>query len=157
MRPFRQSHSKGLVGLSDDLRILIKGYRQAMPVRKTETRIPLQSAASDLGEASVAADGRCALVSFITSPLVVNRENTYVVFVTDAGLATQAATFEWSFSENGGTASTQSTQVGEAKFIRRRTPEVSASPCESWIRQTRSRLTSRSLNPWFLFTQVLKR
>jgi hypothetical protein len=87
-----------------------------MPVRKTETRIPLQSTASDLGEASVAADGRCALVSFITAPLVVNRENTYVVFVTDAGLATQAASFEWSFSENGGTASTQSTQVGEAFY-----------------------------------------
>ena len=87
-----------------------------MPVRKTETRIPLGAAASDLGEASVAADGRCALVSFITSPLVVNRENTYVVFVTDAGLAAQAQSFEWSFSENGGSASTQSTQVGEAVY-----------------------------------------
>jgi hypothetical protein len=87
-----------------------------MPVRKTETRIPLGAAAADLGEASVAADGRCALVSFITSPLVVNRQNTYVVFVTDAGLAAQAQSFEWSFSENGGSASTQSTQVGEASY-----------------------------------------
>src|SRR5690348_11025797 len=96
-----------------------------MPVRKTETRIPLQFAASDLGEASVAADGRCALVSFITSPLVVNRENTYVVFVTDAGLAAQAATFEWSFSENGGTASTQSAQVGEAVYTPQDTGSLS--------------------------------
>ncbi|MDB6103050.1 MAG: hypothetical protein JWO52_3049 [Gammaproteobacteria bacterium] len=64
----------------------------------------------------MAADGRCALVSFITSPVVVNRENTYVVFVTDAGLAAQAESFEWSFSENGGTASTQSTQVGVAVY-----------------------------------------
>lgn len=87
-----------------------------MPVRKTETRFPLGSAAADLGEAFVAADGRCALVSFITSPVVVNRENTYVVFVTDAGLAAQAESFEWSFSENGGTASTQSTQVGVAVY-----------------------------------------
>jgi hypothetical protein len=87
-----------------------------MPVRKTETRIPQGAAASDLGEAFVAADGRCALVSFITSPLVVNRENTYVVFVTDSGLATSAASFEWSFSENGGTASTQSTPIGEAAY-----------------------------------------
>ena len=73
-----------------------------MAVRKTETRIPTGLVASDLGESFVAADGRCALVSFITSPLAVNRENTYVVFVTDAGLAAQAHSFEWSFSENGG-------------------------------------------------------
>lgn len=98
-----------------------------MPVRKTETRIPVGSAASDLGEASVAADGRCALVSFITSPLVVNRENTYVVFVTDAGLAAQAESFEWSFSENGGTASTQTTQVGEAVYSPQGTGSLSAS------------------------------
>ena len=87
-----------------------------MPVRKTETRIPAGSSASDLGESFAAADGRCALVSYITSPLVVGRENTYVVFITDTGLASQAQSFEWSFSENGGTATTQSTQVGEAVY-----------------------------------------
>jgi hypothetical protein len=87
-----------------------------MPVRKTETRIPAGLAASDLGESTLATDGRCALVSFITSPLVVSRENTYVVFVTDSGLASQAQSFEWSFSENGGTASTQSTPTGEAVY-----------------------------------------
>jgi hypothetical protein len=96
-----------------------------MPVRKTETRIPFGAAASDLGEASVAADGRCALVSFITSPLVVNRENTYVVLVTDAGLAAQAQSFEWSFSENGETATTQSTQVGEAVYLPQGTGSLS--------------------------------
>jgi hypothetical protein len=96
-----------------------------MPVRKTETRFPLGSAAPDLGEAFVAADGRCALVSFITSPVVVNRENTYVVFVTDAGLAAQAESFEWSFSENGGTASTQSTQVGVAVYTPQGTGSLS--------------------------------
>ena len=96
-----------------------------MPVRTTETRIPVGSVASDLGEASVAADGRCALVSFITSPLVVNRGNTYVVFVTDAGLAAQAQSFEWSFSENGGTASAQSTQIGEADYTSQGTGSLS--------------------------------
>ena len=87
-----------------------------MPVRKTETRIPAGSSASDLGESVVAADGRCTLVSYITSPLVVGRENTYVVFITDTGLASQAASFEWSFSENGGTTTTQSTDVGETAY-----------------------------------------
>jgi hypothetical protein len=94
-----------------------------MPVRKTETRIPAGLAASDLGESAVATDGRCTLVSFITSPLVVSRENTYVVFVTDSGLASQTQSFEWSFSENGGTASTQSAQNGEAVY----SPQVTGS------------------------------
>jgi len=90
--------------------------RELMPVRKAESRIPAGFAAGDLGEAAVATDGRCALVSFITSPLVVNRENVYVVFVTDAGLAAAAQSYEWSFSENGGTAVTQSTLVGETVY-----------------------------------------
>jgi len=98
-----------------------------MAVRKTETRIPTGLVASDLGESFVAADGRCALVSFITSPLVVNRENPYVVFVTDAGLAAQAQSFEWSFSENGGTATTQTTEVGEAVYSPQGTGSLSAS------------------------------
>ena len=96
-----------------------------MPVRKTETRIPAGLAAADLGSSFVAADGRCALVSFITDPLVVDRENTYVVFVTDAGLAAQAQTFEWSFSENGGAATTQSTQAGEAVYSPQETGSLS--------------------------------
>jgi hypothetical protein len=87
-----------------------------MPIRKTETRIPAGSSAADLGESFVAADGRCALVSYVTSPLVVGRENTYVVFITDTGLAAAAESFDWSFSENGGTATTQSTQIGEAVY-----------------------------------------
>ena len=88
-----------------------------MPLRKTEARIPAGLAASDLGEAAVAPDGRCALVSFITSPLVSNRENTYVVFVTDSGLAAQAGSYEWSFSENGAAPSAQTTQVGEVVYV----------------------------------------
>jgi hypothetical protein len=87
-----------------------------MGVRKTESRIPANFKPDDLGQAVVAADGRCALVSFITSPLVIDRENTYVVFVTDAALAGSANSFEWSFTENGGVANTQTTEVGEVSY-----------------------------------------
>jgi len=87
-----------------------------MPVRKTETRIPDGFGAADLGESAVAPDGGCALVSFIAAPLVVGRANTYVVFVTDAGLAAQAQSFEWSFSENGASASTQTTSIGQCLY-----------------------------------------
>jgi hypothetical protein len=87
-----------------------------MPARKTESRIPANFQAADLGEAVVAPDGRCALVSFITSPLAVNRENTYIVFVTDAAVSTEAESFEWMFTENAGAPSTQTTQFGEIAY-----------------------------------------
>lgn len=95
-------------------------------------------AASDLGESTVAADGRCALVSFITSPLVVNRENNYVVFVTDAALAGQANSIDWAFSENGGTASSQSSRSVK-RFTPRNALAVSASPYESSMGRTGER------------------
>ena len=88
-----------------------------MTVRKTESRIPANFQASDLGEAVVSADARCALVSFITSPIVVGRENAYVVYVTDAGLASSVQSYEWSFIENGGTPSVQSTEHGECSYV----------------------------------------
>ena len=72
-----------------------------MPIRKTESRIPANYQASDFGEVAEAADGRCALVSFATAPIVATRDNTYVLFVTDAALAANAASFEWTFRENG--------------------------------------------------------
>jgi len=87
-----------------------------MPVRKTESRIPASLQASDLGQAITANDGRCALVSFITSPLAINRENVYVLFVTEAGLASKADSFEWAFTENDGAPSTQTTQLGEIAY-----------------------------------------
>jgi hypothetical protein len=85
-------------------------------VRKTESRIPGTLQASDLGEGIVATDGRCALVSFISAPLAVNRENTYVVFVTDAALAATTASFEWSFSEDPGESTTQTTDFGQTSY-----------------------------------------
>jgi hypothetical protein len=84
-----------------------------MGVRKTESRIPANFKPDDLGQAVVAADGRCALVSFITSPLVIDRENVYVVFITDTALAAVSQSFEWSFTDNEGIPDTQTTQYGE--------------------------------------------
>jgi hypothetical protein len=87
-----------------------------MPARKTESRIPTNLQASDLGQAVVASDGRCALVSFVTSPIVVNRDNVYVLLVTDPALATAAAAFEWAFAGDGGTPIVQTTLHGEAIY-----------------------------------------
>ena len=84
-----------------------------MSARKTESRIPANFQASDLGEAVVASDARCALVSFVTSPLVVGRENGYIVFVTDSALASSVESFEWTIIENGGPPNTQTIQHGE--------------------------------------------
>lgn len=96
-----------------------------MPVRKTENRIPANFQASDLGEAVVAGDGRCALVSFVTSPLVVGRENVYVAFVTDAALASSAQSFEWSFTENADPPDTHTTGHGEFAYSPRSTGQLS--------------------------------
>ncbi len=84
-----------------------------MPVRKTESRMPLNLQASDLGQAVVAADGRWALISFISSPLVINRENVYVVFITDTGLAAATSSFEWTFAESAGAPSVATSAFGE--------------------------------------------
>src|SRR5262245_29818007 len=84
-----------------------------MAVRKTEARIPDGFQPSDFGEASVTGDGRAALISFVTTPLVVGRENVYVVFVTDASLATAADSFEWSLAENDQPPQVQTTGQGE--------------------------------------------
>lgn len=87
-----------------------------MTVRKTESRLPTNFQASDLGESAVAIDGRSVLVSFVTAPLAVDRENRYIVLVTDAGLASAVQSFEWSFIENGGTPQTQTTTIGEISY-----------------------------------------
>jgi len=58
-----------------------------MTVRKTENRIPADFQPSDLGEAGVTADGRAALISFVSTPLVVGREN--VQTGTDCGIGSR--------------------------------------------------------------------
>ncbi|MBV7530645.1 hypothetical protein [Chitinophaga sp. sic0106] len=87
-----------------------------MAVRKTESRIPAGLQPSDLGQAFVAPDNRCCLVSFIHSPLVLNRENTYVVLVTDAALAGNISNYEWTFTENANPPSVQTTTAGEIGY-----------------------------------------
>lgn len=87
-----------------------------MPVRKTESRIPVNLQPSDLGQEVVAPDGRCALVSFISSPLVINRQNVCVIFITDASLAAVASSFEWTFRESGGPPKVETSQFGEIAY-----------------------------------------
>lgn len=87
-----------------------------MGVRKTESRLPANHSATDLGQSFASPDGRCTVVSFISNPLVVDRENKYVLFVTDAGLAGTVQSFEWNFNESGGATSTQTTQIGEFAY-----------------------------------------
>src|SRR5262249_24563070 len=87
-----------------------------MPVRKTESRIPANFTPADLGEAVVATDGRCALVSFISAPLAVSRKNIYVIFVTDPALAASVESFEWSFTDDTGTPVLKTTDFGQVDF-----------------------------------------
>ncbi len=88
-----------------------------MSVRKTESRLPAGLQSADLGEAVTSADGRCTLVSFITAPLAVGRENTYVVFVTDTALAASIKSYEWSFTENESPPIIHTTNFGEISYI----------------------------------------
>ena len=87
-----------------------------MSVRKTESRIPANFQAADLGHAVPGADGRCTLVAFMSSPIVRGRDNTYVVFVTDAGLAGQVQNYEWVISENGTETKRETTSVAEYTY-----------------------------------------
>jgi hypothetical protein len=87
-----------------------------MGVRRIETRLPEGLQPDDLGEAMAATDGRCALVSFLTSPLPAGHENTYVVFVTDSALAGSVQSYEWVIEEDGAFPSTQKTDVGELTY-----------------------------------------
>lgn len=87
-----------------------------MAIRKTESRLPANFQVSDLGEFAMAGDSRAVLVSFITAPLAVDRDNQYVVLVIDVGLASATQSFEWRFVENGGAPQTQTTSIGEATY-----------------------------------------
>lgn len=88
-----------------------------MSVRKTESKIPIGFQPVDLGEAVTSLDGRCSIVSFITAPLTVARENVYVVFVTDTALASSVKSFEWSFTEDEGTPVIKTTDFGQIAYM----------------------------------------
>jgi hypothetical protein len=87
-----------------------------MAIRKTESRLPANFQAGDLGESVAAGDGRATLISFVTAPLGRDRDNRYVVFVTDAELAGAVQSFEWQFVENSGAPQLQTTAIGEAVY-----------------------------------------
>ncbi len=87
-----------------------------MPVRLTESRIPANFQSTDLGQSSSSADNKCTLVSFISNPLVVDRKNSYVLFVTDAGLAAAVQTYEWRFTLNGNPPHVEGSDEGEISY-----------------------------------------
>ena len=80
-----------------------------MAARKSECRLPAGMTPDDLGHAVTAADSRCALVSFAYPPVVGGRDNDYVLLMTDAALGAAAASFEWTYAENGQTVRTETT------------------------------------------------
>jgi hypothetical protein len=85
-------------------------------VRKIESRLPANYHASDFGEAVESQDGRCALISFLTSPLPAGHENTYVLFVTDPSMAGSIKSYEWHIAEDGAFPVMQRTDVGEINY-----------------------------------------
>ncbi|WP_394748066.1 hypothetical protein [Spongiimicrobium salis] len=86
-----------------------------MAVRKTESRLPFDLSPEDLGQAVQSADGKVVLVSFLSSPIVVNRLQQYVVFVTDTTLAGQVSSYEWEF-QNGDDTVNQQSSFGEISY-----------------------------------------
>ena len=82
-----------------------------MPVRLSERKLPFSHNASDLGQHVQSADGKVLLISFLSSPIVVGRLQSYVVFVTDGSLAGQVETFQWQI-ENGSSNTSESTTNG---------------------------------------------
>ena len=63
--------------------------------RLTESRLPESVTAGDLGQAIVSSDDKAALVSYYTSPLCINRKQSYVLFIPDATLRTQVSSIQW--------------------------------------------------------------
>ena len=100
-----------------DLSIFYKGLlnRIWMPVRKTESRLPFDLSAEDLGQHVQTPDGKAILISFISSPVVVDRLQNYVVFVIDTSLASQVQSYQWQFVNDGVSQSENSTE-GEIAY-----------------------------------------
>src|SRR5207247_7761598 len=69
-----------------------------MATRKSEHRLPPGFTASDLGQAQ--ADTAAALISFHSSPVVVGRQQTYVMFVLETGLQGTVESFHWEIRED---------------------------------------------------------
>lgn len=63
--------------------------------RLTESRLPENLSADDLGQAVVSSDNKAALVSYYTSPICINRKQNYVLFILDSALNAQVASIQW--------------------------------------------------------------
>ncbi|MEO6914943.1 MAG: hypothetical protein ABI151_04165 [Chitinophagaceae bacterium] len=87
-----------------------------MAARKTETRIPQGLLAADLGNAVQTSDNSCVLVSFIENPLVINRQNVWVLFTLDVSLAAAATSYEWTITEGGTASQVLTTTFGEIAY-----------------------------------------
>ncbi len=57
-----------------------------MSAHKTERRVPATFQPADLGQAAPAPDNRSVPIAYVSSPVVVNRDNAYVVLITDNGV-----------------------------------------------------------------------
>jgi len=66
-----------------------------MAVRKTERNLPFNFSASDLGESISSPNEKIILISFLSSPLIINRLQRYVIFVLDENFFTQIDNYEW--------------------------------------------------------------
>jgi len=88
-----------------------------MAVRKTEGRLPEGLSPDDLGQSISSPDGKAILISYIISPLVVNRTNTYVVFVPDLDVAASVESYEWMITEENAAPTTQNTSIGELVYV----------------------------------------
>jgi hypothetical protein len=87
-----------------------------MTVRLSERRIPATLQPGDLGEAIATDDARAVLVSYITSPLVVERDNVYVLLVVDETLAESTLRYEWTFALEDAEPDRRQSDVGEIFF-----------------------------------------
>lgn len=72
-----------------------------MAVRKTEQRLPNGFSPADFGQHVASADGKKILISYNSSPIVRDRIQQYIVFVTDPAIAAQVTGYEWTVPEAG--------------------------------------------------------
>jgi len=96
-----------------------------MGIRKTESRLPTGLQASDLGEAAESADGKLSLISFFSSPLSPELQNTYVLIVKDAALGATIKSFKWDITEDGAMPFSQTTDTGEISYRTRNIGNIS--------------------------------
>ncbi len=66
-----------------------------MPFPKTETRIPFNFQATDLGEVAVSSDDNVAVIAYYATPIAIGRQQTYVVIITGTQLQNDTTAIQW--------------------------------------------------------------